>query len=105
MRRLASCHDNSSTPGEPETVAVSEGIQPDGSWYINNTGCLSALDAARQADLGEYAGWLDSERIVGNLHRGYAELDGAERGQPIDLIAAIGDMITYNGGRPLARHA
>lgn len=28
--------------GEPETVEVSEGIyayiQPDGSWYINNTG-------------------------------------------------------------------
>ena len=66
---------------------------------------LSALDAARQADLGEYAGWLDSERIVGNLHRGYAELDGAERGQPIDLIAAIGDMIAYNGGRPLTCHA
>lgn len=66
---------------------------------------LSALDAARQVDLGEYAGWLDSERIVGNLHRGYAELDGAERGEPIDLIAAIGDMITYNGGRPLTCHA
>jgi cyclase len=66
---------------------------------------LPALDAARQADLGQYAGWLDSERIVGNLHRGYAELDGAERGQPIDLIAAVGDMITYNGGRPLTCHA
>ena len=66
---------------------------------------LPALDAARQADLGQYAGWLDSERIVGNLYRGYAELDGAERGQPIDLIAAVGDMITYNGGRPLTCHA
>ena len=66
---------------------------------------LSALDAARQADLGRYEGWLDSERIVGNLHRGYAELDGAERGQPIDLIAAIGDMIAYHGGRPLTCHA
>ena len=63
------------------------------------------LDAARQADLGQFAGWLDSERIVGNLHRGYAELDGAERGQPIDLIAAVGDMITYNGGQPLTCHA
>jgi hypothetical protein len=31
-------------PGEPETVAVSAGIyayiQPDGSWYINNTGFI-----------------------------------------------------------------
>jgi cyclase len=42
---------------------------------------------------------------VGNLHRGYAELDGAERGQPIDLLAAVGDMITYNGGRPRTCYA
>src|ERR1700722_12089639 len=35
---------------------------------------LSPLDLARQTDLGEYAGWLDSERIVGNLHRAYADL-------------------------------
>ena len=31
--------------GEPETVEVSEGIyayiQPDGSWYINNTGFIT----------------------------------------------------------------
>jgi cyclase len=66
---------------------------------------LSPLDAARQADLGDYAGLLDAERIVGNLHRGYAELGGAEGGAPIDLFAAVQDMITYNGGRPLTCHA
>jgi cyclase len=38
---------------------------------------------------------------VGNLHRGYTELEGAEYGEPINLIAALRDMITYNGGRPL----
>lgn len=59
------------------------------------------LDAARQADLGEYAELLDSERIVGNLHRAYAELDGAEPGAPIDVLAAFGDMVAYNGGKPL----
>jgi cyclase len=66
---------------------------------------LSPLDAARQADLGGYAGLLDSERIVGNLHRAYAELAGASRGAEIDLIAALTDMISYNGGRPLTCHA
>ena len=62
---------------------------------------LSPLDAARQTDLGEYRDWPDAERIVGNLHRAYAELDGLPRGGAIDVFAALGDMVTYNGGRPL----
>lgn len=62
---------------------------------------VSPLEAARQTDLGPYAGWHDSERIVGNLHRAYAEADGAPEGAPIDLAAALGDMVAYNGGRPL----
>lgn len=66
---------------------------------------ISPLDLARQVDLGEYAGLLDAERIVGNLHRAYAELDGAEPGQRIDAAAALADMVTYNGGRPLTCHA
>jgi cyclase len=66
---------------------------------------LAPLDAARETDLGPYAGWLDPERIVGNLHRAYAELDGAEPGAPIDLRAAIGDMVAYNGGQPLSCYA
>jgi cyclase len=59
------------------------------------------LDAARQADLGPYAELLDAERIVGNLHRAYAELEGQPPGAPIDVLAAFGDMIAYNGGAPL----
>ena len=66
---------------------------------------LSPLELARETDLGEYAGWLDRERIVGNLHRAYAELAGAAPGGPIDAAAALADMITYNGGRPLACQA
>jgi cyclase len=62
---------------------------------------LTPLEAARETDLGPYAGLLDPERLVGNLHRARAELDGAEPGAPIDLTAAILDMITYNGGKPL----
>ena len=62
---------------------------------------LSPLEAARDTDLGRYADWLDRERIVGNLHRAYAELGGAPPGAPIDLNAALLDMVVYNGGRPL----
>ena len=66
---------------------------------------LSPLDAARQTDLGEFAGLTDPERIVGNLHRAYAELAGGERGVLIDMRGALGDMVIYNGGRPLTCHA
>ena len=66
---------------------------------------LSPLDAAREADLGPYAEWLDSERIVGNLHRAYAEERGAEPGAAIDVPGAFRDMVAYNGGRPLTCRA
>jgi len=62
---------------------------------------VAPLAAARDTDLGQYAGWKDAERIVGNLHRAMLELAGAEPGAPIDLAAALGDMVAYNGGRPL----
>ncbi len=63
---------------------------------------LSPLETARELDLGPYAGLLDRERIVGNLHRAYAELDGAPLGAPIDVTAALTDMVAYNGGKPLS---
>ena len=62
---------------------------------------LTPLQAATEADLGPYAAWPDAERIAGNLRRGYAELDGAPPGAPIDIVAALADMVTWNGGRPL----
>ena len=73
---------------------------------------LSPLETARQTDLGEYDGWLDRERIVGNLHRAYADLgaaggaDGSSAdGSSVDVIAALTDMIAYNGGQPLSCYA
>jgi cyclase len=59
------------------------------------------LQAARDTGLGRFAGWPDAERIVGNLHRAYAELGGLPRGAPIDVPAALADMVAYNGGEPL----
>ncbi|WP_214404372.1 MBL fold metallo-hydrolase [Pseudonocardia lacus] len=70
---------------------------------------LSPLEAARETDLGEYAGWSEAERIVGNLHRAYVEVPhestGGEPGGPIDVPAAFRDMVAYNGGRPLTCRA
>ncbi len=62
---------------------------------------LTPLETAREADLGAFTDLSDSERIVGNLHRAYAELEGAAPGAPIDLMAAFSDMIEFNGGRPM----
>jgi cyclase len=62
---------------------------------------VTPLAAARDTDLGRFAGWADRERIVGNLHRACAELAGTPRGGPIDVPAALADMVAYNGGAPL----
>ena len=42
---------------------------------------------------------------MGNLHRACAELDGAPPGTRIDIVAALADMVTYNGGQPLTCYA
>jgi len=63
------------------------------------------LEAARSADLGEFAGLTDTERLAGNLHRAYADLSGAAPGASIDVGAALADMIAYNGGKPLTCRA
>ena len=66
---------------------------------------LSPLEAARETDLGEFAGLLDPERIVGNLHRAYAEEHGMPRGAPLDLIPIFMQMAEYNGGATPACYA
>ena len=66
---------------------------------------LTPLAAAREVDLGAFADLKDRERIAGNLHRAYAELDGAAPGAQIDMMAALKDMLTYNGGKPLSCYA
>jgi cyclase len=61
---------------------------------------LSPLQAARDTDLGRFADWPDAERIVGNQHRACAELGGTECGGPVDIAAALADMVAYNGVFP-----
>jgi cyclase len=68
---------------------------------------LSPLEAAQGVSLGRYAQWSDPERIVGNLHRAYADLSGSaeQRGGPVNAPGALADMVVYNGGRPLTCRA
>jgi cyclase len=65
---------------------------------------LSPLDAARQAPLGAFADLLDAERIVGNLHRAYAEIEGRPDGAPMDILGPFTEMVAYLGRTP-ACHA
>ncbi|MDX3236749.1 MBL fold metallo-hydrolase [Streptomyces sp. ME03-5709C] len=57
------------------------------------------MEVARAADLGEFATLREPERLVANLHRAYAELDGLPLGSPLDLPPVITDMAVLNGGR------
>jgi len=61
---------------------------------------LTPLETARQADLGAFASLQDTERLVGNLHRAYAELRGVEPGARIDVATAFAEMVQLNGGLP-----
>jgi cyclase len=65
----------------------------------------SPLDAARKLSLGEFAHWIDSERIVGNLYRAMHELSEADgRRLPMDIPAMWRDTIAWLG-RPLSSRA
>ena len=70
---------------------------------------LTPLEVARETDLGDFGELLDSERIVGNLHRAYADLHAGMNdtplGAPIVAVGAMADMVTYNGGKRLSCYA
>jgi cyclase len=63
-------------------------------------GGLTPLEVAREVDLAEFGELLDGERIVGNLHRAYAELRGDPLGAPLNVAAVFAEMVRFNGGRP-----
>ncbi|MFD6877555.1 MULTISPECIES: MBL fold metallo-hydrolase [unclassified Streptomyces] len=66
---------------------------------------LTPLETASRADLGEFAAWRESERLVANVHRAYAELAGEPEGAPLDILAVLRDMTVMNGGTPILCHA
>jgi cyclase len=62
-------------------------------------GPASGLASARSTPRGlatRYTAWPDTERIVLNLHRAYADLDAP--GFSFDSTAAFGDAMTFAGG-------
>jgi cyclase len=63
------------------------------------------LATTRSADLSEFAELREPERLVANLHRAYAELDGLPPGAPLELMPVLIDMAAMNGGRIPACHA
>jgi cyclase len=68
------------------------------SGYAIRPAGLSPLQVARDTGPGAFAHLIDRERIVGNLHRAYAELEGGDLGRPLDVVKIFGEMIEYNGG-------
>jgi glyoxylase-like metal-dependent hydrolase (beta-lactamase superfamily II) len=56
------------------------------------------LEAAQTHEDNPYAGWQESERLVGNLHRAYSELDGQPPGTRLPLTRIWPDMVTFHGG-------
>lgn len=65
---------------------------------------LSPLAVARETRLGEWGELIDSERLVPNLVRAYAEELGAAPGEEIDEMDAFRQMVEFHGGLP-ACHA
>jgi cyclase len=62
---------------------------------------LTPFEAARDLDIGAYAEWKDSERLVLNLMRLWLELDGKRPSERIDAMSAFGaiaDLATERAG-------
>ncbi len=61
---------------------------------------LTPLQAAERADLGGFATLVDAERLVGNLHRAYAEQQGLAPGARLDVVQSFKEMVAFHGGLP-----
>jgi cyclase len=55
---------------------------------------MSPLDAARDIDLGPYAGWSEAERVVANVHALYRDFGDAS---PADALTLMGEMAALAG--------
>lgn len=55
---------------------------------------LTPMEAARDIDLGPYAGWTEAERLVANLHALYRDF-GSDL--PGDALTLMGEMALFGG--------
>ncbi len=58
---------------------------------------MNWYDAALDIDLGEYGKWRESERVVGNVARVYAELEGRDL-HPTELVEVTRRMLELRRG-------
>jgi glyoxylase-like metal-dependent hydrolase (beta-lactamase superfamily II) len=65
---------------------------------------LTPLEAAQKAAGGPYAELPESERVVCNLHRAYAELTDYEPPVPLNIPSLWPEMVALHGG-PIVSHA
>ncbi|WP_371524631.1 MBL fold metallo-hydrolase [Streptomyces sp. NBC_01283] len=57
---------------------------------------LTPLETARRTGTGRFCHLTRAERIVGNLHRAYAELEGGALGRPLELPQIFREMAEFN---------
>ncbi|WP_439664406.1 MBL fold metallo-hydrolase [Lentzea sp. HUAS TT2] len=62
------------------------------------------METVREAGESRFSSWQESERLVGNLHRAYHELDGKPLSERLELLRVWTDMTQLHGG-PIACHA
>jgi cyclase len=55
---------------------------------------MTPLEAARDIDLGPYAGWTEAERVVANVHALYRDFGDRS---PSDALALMGEMAALAG--------
>ncbi|MFI1496022.1 MBL fold metallo-hydrolase [Streptomyces platensis] len=67
-------------------------------------GGLTPRELADTAGPGPFGELIDSERLLPNLARAYAEERGAAPGEPLDIGALFAEMVDHHGGLP-ACHA
>ncbi|WP_416971111.1 MBL fold metallo-hydrolase [Streptomyces sp. 4F14] len=62
---------------------------------------ITPLETARQYGTGDFAGLIDPERLVGNLHRAFLEIRRPDLalGTEIDVPGVFGEMVQFNDGR------
>jgi cyclase len=56
------------------------------------------LEAATAVKDNRFASWQESERLAGNLHRAYSELNGEPLGTRLRLDLVWPDMVAFHGG-------
>jgi cyclase len=89
---------SSSAAPVPARIGPSEVLEVNPRFVLDTTRAgLTPLQAARETDLGRFGELLDVERIVGDLHRASADLDGRPLGKPLDVMAAFAALVAHHG--------